>query len=216
MCSKSVSKKWVSKRQHPAWSLLAGGGGGVAHFEIKIVAFVFGHPVYSGRILLVLLQILRITFCLVRIQVWLHRKHRRTGPFPLGGGGGAQHFMPEFLILTRKFNMFWAMHFCRTWGGGVWRRKILLFEVIVYRKPWRERVSPSHSGEFVGFGGTKTGFLVGYTLLINLNSSSHVCNDCSIKGGGGAGPWETGVLGEIFQGVLSTPCKNFAMLFLYQ
>ena len=32
--------------------------------------------------------------------------HRRTGPFPLGGGGGGRNISPEFRILARKSNMF--------------------------------------------------------------------------------------------------------------
>ena len=34
------------------------------------------------------------------------------------GGGGAQHFVPEFRILARKSNVFGQCIFCRTWGGG--------------------------------------------------------------------------------------------------
>ena len=49
-----------------------------------------------------------------------HGDHKRTGRFPFegGGGGGAQQFLPEFLIFARKVKYVWAMHVCLTWGGG--------------------------------------------------------------------------------------------------
>ena len=31
--------------------------------------------------------------------------------------GGAQHFLPEFLIFARKVEYVWAMHFCLTKGS---------------------------------------------------------------------------------------------------
>ena len=47
-------------------------------------------------------------------------QHRSTGPFPFFFffGGGAQHFLPEFLIFSRKVEHVWTMHFFLTWGGG--------------------------------------------------------------------------------------------------
>ena len=44
----------------------------------------------------------------------------RTGPFAFvgGGGGGAQHFLPEFRILARKSNMFEQCIFVAHGGGG--------------------------------------------------------------------------------------------------
>ena len=80
--------------------------------------------------------------------------------FRWGGGGGAGHnIFARISILARKSNMCWAMHFCRTWGGGglFGGGEYYSFEVIVYRKPRRGRCgSPSHGGDSVGFWGTKT------------------------------------------------------------
>ena len=75
-------------------------------------------------------------------------------PFPFGG---AQHFLPEFLIFARKVEYVWAMHFCLTRGGGGGGSSS--FGVIEYGTPPRGRVwegvSPSHDGDFFLNLGTK-------------------------------------------------------------
>ena len=80
--------------------------------------------------------------------------HRRTGPFPLGGGGGTTFFCPESLILARKSNMFGQCIFTAHGGGG--GKENYSFEVIGYRKSQRGRVwegvSPSYGGDIFDFG----------------------------------------------------------------
>ena len=48
-------------------------------------------------------------------------------------------------------------------GGGLFGGEYYSFEVIVYRKPRRGRVWDG-GGDFFGFWGTKTRFLVGYKV----------------------------------------------------
>ena len=71
---------------------------------------------------IVLLFILKqSTMCsvLISIYVWIP-----PPPPPIGIRDhfrlGAQHFLPEALIFARKVEYVWAIHFCRTWGGGVY------------------------------------------------------------------------------------------------
>ena len=78
------------------------------------------------------------------ICVIITNRHRRTGTFPLGGGGGK--CLPEFCILARKSNMFRQCIFVTLGGGGggggIWRRRILLFR--------RDCVKETMEGEAVG------------------------------------------------------------------
>ena len=115
---------------------------------------------------------------------------RRTGPFPLGGGEGGTKILTEFRIIAPNFVYVWAMHFCRTWGGGggvFGGGEYYSFEVIVYRKPRRgvRGYPPPTVGTFLGDFRVliyKPGF--GWVIRFKLTSTlaPNVYNDCSIRG----------------------------------
>ena len=96
--------------------------------------------------------------------------HRRTGPFPWEGGGGAQHFLPESLILDRKTICLGSACLPHMGGGG--RRRITLLKWLGIGNHRGGGPSPSHGGDFCGFGGSKTRFWVHYKVEMNINCSS--------------------------------------------
>ena len=96
----------------------------------------------------------------IHFQMNKQKNHRRTGPFPLGWGGeGGTIFFPRISYPCPKVEYVWAMHFCRTLGGGgggvgvLGEEENYSFEVIEYRKPQRVEVGwgPSHGGDLFGF-----------------------------------------------------------------
>ena len=113
-------------------------------------------------------------------HTWVRLRFIPSGPFPFGGGGGAQHFLPEFLIFARKvecvFGNAFLPHMGRGGGGSI--KESSSFEVIEYGTP--------HRGGGCGTVGTFWKFEDEKPGLFTSNLAQNVNNyDCTRGGGGG-------------------------------